>query len=858
ALTALGIEPDSAAGYDFSGLDIGHLGHIYEGLLSLRLSLADRPYRYDARRERYVPAEGEEAEYEAGDLLWLTDEGGRKGGGVYYTPEPLVRHLVRRGVLPAFERHLERVAALVRESPARAARELFSFRVLDPACGSAHFLVAVVDELADRIARFLAEHPLPDVARELDDLRAGAGATYGIGVEDAALLRRLVLRRQVYGVDLSPMGAEIAKISLWLASFVPGLSLSYLDHNVRVGNSLIGVASPDQLLDADGGTTIPAMLVMEQMGRAAKETEAFHELLDRNPDEVERSEAADAAVQHEVEGARMLLDLWVAEPLGLDGARAELWTAAEAIGEGRIPALADRASAVAEENRVLHWPLAFPEVFASGRGFDAVVGNPPWEEVTVEELAFYARYKPGLRALAETERNEQIAALKVERPELEAQLVEERRRVELLKQYFYGETGYERGDGDPDLYKYFCQRYRRLLARAGALAVVLPRSAFSAKGSADFRRWLFMQTTVKRIDFCLNRRKWMFDTHPQYTIGLLDAAADLPDPRDEIEVAGVASSLAEFVDQVESNGINLDDAALGPLLEVPLLPSQRAADLLTKLRKDALQFPLGAGRWRCFPIRELDETDDKKLWDGATSGRPLWKGESFDQFDPHGAGARVCPWNDDVERRAMRRTAGGESILAAQISAEERLAAHIAESQRARVGFRRVTNRTNSRSVIAALVPPQVLLVNSVRYLVFPGGTDRDRACCLGILNSVPLDWQARRFVETDLGYYVLEGLRVPTLNDETYEAIATAAARLSCPDERFADFAAATDIEVGPLEPDERDALRAEIDARVAHAWGLDATDLETIFADFTLDAVPEPYRQRVRDRFAELGDGA
>lgn len=95
ALVALGIEADSGVGYDFSGLDIGHLGHIYEGLLSLRLSHADRPYRYDGRRERYVPAEEGVAEYEAGELLWLTDEGGRKGGGVYYTPEPLVRHLVR-------------------------------------------------------------------------------------------------------------------------------------------------------------------------------------------------------------------------------------------------------------------------------------------------------------------------------------------------------------------------------------------------------------------------------------------------------------------------------------------------------------------------------------------------------------------------------------------------------------------------------------------------------------------------------------------------------------------------------------------------------------------------------------------
>ena len=445
ALVAVGIESDSGVGYDFSGLGIGHLGHVYEGLLSLRLSLADRPYRYDGRFERYVAAEEGEAEYVAGELLWLTDEGGRKGGGVYYTPEPLVRHLVRRGVLPAFERHLETVEGLLRERPAEAARKLFTFRVLDPACDSAHFLVAVVDELADRIARFLAEHPLPDVARELDDLRAGAGATYGIGVEDVALLRRLVLRRCVYGVDLSPMGAEIAKISLWLASFVPGLSLSYLDHNVRVGNSLIGVASVQQLMEGD--SSFAAMLVLDQIERAANATEELHSLLDRNPEEVARSGVAQAAVDRELEGARMLLDMWIAEPLGLGNQFGdELTSSAQAIERGEVPLGADVATQAASSAGVLHWPLAFPEVF-SGGGFDVVVGNPPWEEVTVEEPAFYARYQPGLRALAAADRNRALTRLKEDRPELETRLAADIEAAARLRRYFAADTGYLGGAG---------------------------------------------------------------------------------------------------------------------------------------------------------------------------------------------------------------------------------------------------------------------------------------------------------------------------------------------------------------------------------------------------------------------------
>jgi hypothetical protein len=552
ALVALGIEADSGVGYDFSGLAIGHLGHIYEGLLSLRLSVADRPYRYDVRVERYVVVEPPEAEYETGELLWLTDEGGRKGGGVYYTPEPLVRHLVRRGVLPAFERHLEKVEALLREQPAEAARRLFAFRVLDPACGSAHFLVAVVDELADRIARFLAEHPLPDVARELDDLRAGAGATYGIGVEDVALLRRLVLRRCVYGVDVSPMGAEIAKVSLWLASFVPGLSLAFLDHNVRVGNSLIGVASVEQLMEGD--SSFAALMVLDQIERATTATDALHSLLDRNPDEVARSEEAQAAVDREVEGARTLLDMWIAEPLGL-GSKVgdELTASAQAIERGEIPLGADAATEVARTAGALRWPLVFPEVFSSG-GFDVVVGNPPWEEVTVEELAFYARYQPGIRALPEADRNPALSRLKEERPELATRFAADLEGTARLRHYFAADAGYAGGAGDPDLYKFFCQRYRSLVGRDGSLAVVLPRSTFSAKGSADFRRWLFGSSTVQRLDFLLNNRRWMFDTHPQYTVALLVATAATPPENHRFEVAGVASSLASFAAQSSSIG----------------------------------------------------------------------------------------------------------------------------------------------------------------------------------------------------------------------------------------------------------------------------------------------------------------
>jgi hypothetical protein len=850
ALVALARDAvDPAIGIDFSGLEIGHLGYIYEGLLSLRLSLADRDFAYDAAADRYVtPGHGVEPDVCAGELLWLTDEGGRKGGGVYYTRTELVRHLVRGAVGPAFDDHLERVRELAKRDAEAAAADLFDFSVLDPACGSAHFLVEVVDELADKIATLLGSVALPAVRDQLDALRARA-ATFGAGIEDTALLRRLTLKRCVYGVDLSPMGVEIAKVSLWLSTFVPGLSLAYLDHNIQHGNSLIGIAQTHEVVQG----TLFGNALSDAVAQAAEAAAKLRTIDDTTPEQVAASRAADAELHEQVAGVKRLFDLWTAEPLGLVGARDEAEREGADVLAGRPTLLAGQATAIAEREHFLHWPLAFAEVFARERpGFDAVVGNPPWEEVTVEELAFYARYRPGLRALPEGPRQAATAALLTDRPDLAPMLAAEQARIARLKQYFGTADGYTRSAGDPDTYKLFCQRYRQVVRRHGALGIVLPRNAFAAKGSADFRAWLLNEAPPERIDFLLNRRSWAFDIHPQYSVALLIARRDVQTA--EFEIAGVATSAADFDAQVAGQGLRVRREALGSLLEIPLVASQAEADLLAKLRT-AEPFAFGGGMWRCFPLREFHETDDQALWNGQTQGRPVWKGESFDQFDPHGAEPRWCPPTDAALAKARKRSAGRTSLIASTVPAAVRAAAVERTRERTRVAFRDVTNRTNSRTCIACLVPPEIFLVNSAPYVAFVDDEPRHEAACLAVMNSLPFDWQARRVVELHLSYFILEDLRVPALDRATCDALATAAARLSCPDERFATFAAALGVTIGPLDDEDRAALRADIDARVARAWNLTAEELEPLLTDFTDAAVPPDYRERVRSRFAELG---
>ncbi len=868
-LLAVGRDDDAGHGIDYSSLEVAHLGHIYEALLSLRLSVADRPLRYDAGKDRYLPdesqpaaagqagdprANGDQSGIAAGSLLWLTNEGGRKAGGVYYTPAPLVEHLVRHTVRPAFEQHLERVRQTLNTDPVQAARDLFDFAVLDPACGSAHFLVQVTEELADQTVAFLAAHPLPVVREALNRLRSST--LRGNAVTDVALLRRLVLKHCVFGVDRSPMGAEIATLSLWLASFVPGLSLAYLDRNVVVGNSLIGVANAETMI-REG--SLQADALQAALAEAAEAAARLADIDDLTPTEVRASRAADLEAQQATEGLHRLFDLWTAEGLGLAGARSHAETHGPDViagANGRNgQELVKNAAELGQAHAFLHWPLTFPRVFSRNRpGFDVVMGNPPWEEVVVEELSHYGRHLPGLHGLSANERDTAVTDLMAERPELAELLGSEQERARTEREAL-ASGEYEPTKGDPDLYKYFCQRYRTLVRADGSIGVVLPRVAFVNQGSEGFREWLYTQTTARRIDFLINKNCWMFSAEPRYGIALIAAEQRAPDDAHRVALAATADSVELWAEQSASAGILLAPALFGAGWMTPRLRSQDEADLLAKLRAGS-PFPQGSlGRWRCFPVAELHETNDKRLWRDAVEGWPLWKGESFDQYSPHGAEARMCPPSEKVWQKVRKPRPGSSSLLAESVPVKDRRQAVLAELERARVAFRGISRSNDSRTVRACLIPPKVFLANSAPYLALIGADERAEAACLGIMNSLPFDWQARRFVEVNLNFFILESLTVPDLNDESFTEIARAAARLSAVDERYTGFAAAAGVECGPLPERERWRLLVDIDARVARAWKLTVDDLWIMFGDFTADAVPLAHREALIDRLGELG---
>lgn len=409
AIRALTFDPDAEPGerrfIDYSALGVRHLGDVYEGLLEHRLRQGSGD----------TPVELESTSRE------------RKETGSYFTPRIIVEFIVAKTVGPVLELRLKEVESRLaewtkdRERRARVSSPdavravqrhmeelsrmifatLFSLRVLDPTMGSGHFLVHTVDYMADRIVSFLARHPGNPVISAIEGMREAILAdlrAQRLDEEEIAriaaklteinLIKRMVMKRCVYGVDLNPIAVELAKLSLWLDSFTLGAPLSFLDHHLKCGNALVG-ARVDQVrsdLERDlFGTQFAGMLQATELMRQVGE------LTDATVAEVEESEAKFDHARQALAPFTHLLDIWQAEPFGHTGARktllhqeGEFQTLGRGKGRMETRRLLEGIDKTARGHRFFHWELEFPEVwYGGGRrleapGFDAVIGNPPW------------------------------------------------------------------------------------------------------------------------------------------------------------------------------------------------------------------------------------------------------------------------------------------------------------------------------------------------------------------------------------------------------------------------------------------------------------------------------------------------
>ncbi len=832
---------------DFRSLDVRAFGTIYEGLLEAGLSVADVDLAVDATGSWRPAKEGEAVLTRAGQAYFHTQSGSRKATGSYFTKPFAVEHLLDRALDPTLDEHLARVGALLDAGDqAGAAHQFFDFRVADLAMGSGHFLVAAIGHIEAKFGAFLETHPIPGVERELLDLRQAAGdALSRVGVEAeidrSALLGRQIARRCIYGLDINDIAVELARLAIWVRTFVPGLPMSSLDHQLVCGDSLTGIGQVEEAVEAlDPGAASSANLSFTGQAistalRAAKVLlEDAAELKEASTEETRAAQQAAQAALRAAEPARLLFDAALAVRLGLQPVPADF----DPVAIGRSAAGPAVQTALARLAPI-HFPVRFPEVFLRpGEGFDVLIGNPPWEKLHVKEDVWWSLRFPGVMSLPVAERDARIVSIAASRPDLVSALEAEKQHDEAQKRAISSAPFPGLGAAHIDLFAAFAWRNWQLTRSGGRIGVVLPRTAFGGSSLSEWRLAVLRGGAMDDICFLTNTGRWVFaEVHPQYTVAL---SVIRRAPVGVVRFSGPFHSDREFHSRQDQPFSVPVDAFVtwSGTYAFPFLPTPESGAIFLQMRRHP-RFDSEDG-FAFRPVQgDLNITTQRDIFVVGPQPRgsdiPVVAGATFGLWNPdHGA---PYGWaGDDAIRWLLARAKKGtSSARSPYLGMEVRFVDDLAMS-RARIVLRQIARPTDARTTITCLQPPRRIMASGAHYLHRRRGTAADEALVLAIMASVPFDWYAPPWVELNFTFELLNPMPVPrpSVGNPMRERLVALGGRLAAVDDRFRLWANEVGVPVGGLLGGARDDAIAEIDALVAHLYGLSRSQLQHVFETF------------------------
>lgn len=481
----------------------------------------------------------------------------------------------------------------------------------------------------------------------------------------------------------------------------------------------------------------------------------------------------------------------------------------------------------------------------------------------LEEPKFWLRIQPGLYGLNPAELKRRILELREANPELVTQFEMESSRVAETRKVLLKGPYPDLGKGDIDLYQAFAWRIFQLTRQKGRIGIVVPRTMFNNSGSASWRVAV-LSHGESQLTVIQNSGNWAFEgLDGRYSVAIFSHEKD-HESSGVINLNGPFRSRQDFE---EGRGVfgripfkNLAKSSENSV--VPLLNGARDIEVFAKLT-EADNFSTSPLTRKFRPVAELHATNDREVFDssGPDATIPVCSGSGFNIWTPSTGETYAYANLETITQFLQTKRLQQRRVKS---SAFYELSESIAQDSSSlpflhpRIAFRTITNSTNTRTVIAALVPGKTLLTNNAPYLLNRSGDAKDEALILALLCSHILDWFARRTVELSLNFHIFNNLPIPVLKRQSLvDRIIYSSGKLAAVDERFSDWASQVGVPLGSVVTDlEKSAVIAEIDAYVGKLFNLKKSDLQHIFSTFHVGWNFRPHLDKVLDIFEGIGE--
>ena len=778
AIDALSFEqtPNGRRYINYRDLGVQQLGSIYERLLEHEIVRDD------------------------GEIAVRPNVFARKGSGSYYTPDDLVGLILKETIEPLVRSRMDdftaknaelatshlpedrRIGQLKQLDPAERLLEL---KICDPAMGSGHFLVNLVDHLADRVITALAEAEasvddyISPLTERIDVIRNKIMANaekrgWTIDAEqldDRHIVRRMVLKRCVYGVDKNPMAVELAKVALWLHTFTVGAPLSFLDHHLRCGDSLSGSWVRTGI---DRATEQGAPLFLEgplkRATRAAAPMQIIEGLTDAEIAEAHRSAEVFAEIEEMTTPLNAFLSLihafdWLnirdrddkamlyayyagifGDPIGIASGKIKVLTET---GDGnRFAGLLDEARSLLDDERFFNWQVAFPGVWSEWEsaglngGFDAVIGNPPWDRMKLQQVEWFAARRHQI-ALAQraVDRKRMIADLEKAGEPLSRDFAEANERATAAVRMARAGGDYPLlSGGDINLYSLFVERAMNIVKPDGMVGLLTPSGIASDKTAARFFKGVSTEGRLRAL-YDFENRRTRYEAQPFFpdVDSRFKFCAFVASPKLTEEPAKCAfflQDVSELDDPERCFPLTAEAfARVNPNTgTAPIFRSRRDAELTTAIyrRMPVLVDRSSGEEVKAWPVKystmfhmtndsglfrtraELEEQEGAYPVGGnrfsSPSGDwvPLYEGKMVQAFDHRAASVVVNPENQHRPAQPVPATPeqhrNPDWLPDAQFWVPASECGWTAGSDWV-LGFKEITAPTNVRTFIAALLP---------------------------------------------------------------------------------------------------------------------------------------------------------